>query len=146
MKFLSFSLLLVFAVHSVAGDSKQRERHQQFSIPEELGETLVFDWQGGAWQYDNIGGVFRFVITSSAELETNKLYIQWWRDLEEGKELAYSLAVVEFNEAPEFNFNKVECLNNACSQLRIPAMHAFEGFEQKIEIELVALGRYRVKL
>lgn len=143
----SFKLLCVLLIFKAslafADNTATQERHRQFQEPEKTGETIVFQWQGGFWQYQSVTGNFRVVITKAPENEANKLYLQWWRESEDLRELSYSLSVKELNVSPAFGFDAVTCINEACDDLALTAVHAFEGYKQGIRLKLDGLGSYQ---
>lgn len=128
----------------LADNTATQERHKQFQEPENTGETIVYEWQGGQWQYQSLAGSFRVVITKAKDNEANKLYLQWWRESNDSRELSYSLSVKELNVSPAFGFETAECLNSICDKLSLSATHIHEEYSQKIAISLQSLGGYEI--
>ncbi len=133
---------------ALAGETRDSERRKAQLDPDLLAEKVVFNWQGGRWKYQNLSGSYRFVITESEitavnGAPTNKLYIQWWNDK---GEISYSLSVNEINTAPSYQFNKSECIDAACSAIKLSAIHGMEEYKRMITITLMGLGRYSISL
>lgn len=144
-RFLIFCILALPCFTQAASSTNAQERHQQFQTPEQNNEALEYEWSGGTWQYESISGSYRFIVSRAASGDANKLYLQWWRQLQEGgKELSYSVSVKELNRSPVYAFSRVDCLNAACSALKLKLVHVYEEYEQNVFIDLVALGRYRI--
>ena len=150
-RFYHLILLFIFVTSGVnAANTDDTERKAATVIPEETGEQIVYQWQGGNWRYEGVRGNYRLVITESpseqAALSSNKLYIQWWVTADGKQELAYSVSVRELNQSPMFKFAEVQCGNDYCSRLRVDANHVYEEYEQVFSFELEQLGKYRIEL
>jgi|GEM_PF-2778926 hypothetical protein len=135
-------------------------RRDQFVNPEEIGETIVESWDGGSWEYQGVTGIYRFVIThatvaddqAGANLQTNKLYVQWMLQTEpasdtnpEGlREVSYSMSVRELNEFPVYQFSIPQC-SDGCEQARVVANHVYEQRESQFTLSFPNIGEYNFK-
>ncbi|MFL0799267.1 MAG: hypothetical protein K6L80_02350 [Agarilytica sp.] len=138
-----FLLCILFIASSAAiAQPKSTEdwsRRDAFVNLEKLDESIVAEWEGGAWKHEGVTGSFRFFLTEYKK-GREKLYIQWVLD---GGEAAYSMSVKELNIRPEYDLTLPECLDgDSCRLLKVNARHFYEETDREFQIKLDGLGSY----